>query len=364
MSSVSADNLHKSFGSTVALNPTQFTIEDGEFAVIVGPSGCGKSTLLRLVAGLEVPTSGRVLFDGCDVSTLEPADRSVAMVFQSYALYPHLTVAQNIAFPLRMAKWPRVEIDAKVKAVAELLELKTLLDRHPRALSGGQRQRVSIGRAIVRDPSVLLLDEPLSNLDAELRVKMRYELARLHRQLGTTMIYVTHDQIEAMTLANRIFVMANGGVEQVGAPIDLYDAPVTIRVAQSIGSPAMNFMPVSVIKADNEAVVVALPGGGECHAAVRADGLCKGMQLTLGIRPEHLRADPDGLFGGEVKLFERLGPLSFAHLSNDDDENTRLVAQLPSDRRIVLNEVIRFSALPQHVYLFDADGVACPRVSP
>ena len=363
MSTVAVHRLSKVFESSHALQPTDLSISDGEFVVIVGPSGCGKSTLLRLVAGLETPTGGRVLIGGRDVTDLDPAARQIAMVFQSYALYPHMTVAENIGFPLRMAGLDRRAIDAKVLAVATLLELDGLLDRRPRALSGGQRQRVSIGRAIVREPAVLLLDEPLSNLDAGLRVRMRHELARLHQRLGTTMIYVTHDQIEAMTLANRIVVMAGGRVEQVGAPLDLYREPATIRVAEAIGSPAMNFLPVTIARAGNADTVVTLPDGAECRVAARVPDTSVGSPATLGVRPEHLRPDPDGPFGGQVELFERLGPLSFAHLGKAGAHDS-VVAQLPSDRHVALGETVCFSVAPGDAQLFAEDGAAYPRPTP
>ena len=363
MSSVAVHGLSKDYGASRALQPTDLSISDGEFVVIVGPSGCGKSTLLRLLAGLETPTAGRVIIGGADVTDLEPAARHIAMVFQSYALYPHMTVAENIGFPLRMAKLGKGTIDAKVLEVATLLELDGLLDRRPRALSGGQRQRVSIGRAIVREPAVLLLDEPLSNLDAGLRVRMRHELARLHQRLGTTMIYVTHDQIEAMTLANRIVVMAAGRVEQVGAPLDLYREPATIRVAEAIGSPAMNFLPVTITRAGPVVTVVTLSEGAECRVMVRVPEALVGSPATLGVRPEHLHPDPDGSFGGQVELFERLGPLSFAHLGKAGAQGS-IVAQLPSDRHVVLGETICFSVLPGDAHLFGADGAAYLRPTP
>ena len=362
MSSVAVNGLSKSFGTTTALYPTDLTIEDGEFVVIIGPSGCGKSTLLRLLAGLETPTSGQVLIGGRDVTALEPAARDIAMVFQSYALYPHLTVFENIAFPLRMAKRGKAEIDAKVAEVAALLELDALLDRRPQALSGGQRQRVSIGRAIVREPAVLLLDEPLSNLDAALRVKMRHEFARLHQRLGTTMVYVTHDQIEAMTLANRIVVMSHGQVEQVGAPLDLYRTPATIRVAEAIGSPAMNLLPVQIVHSGLSEAVVELPHGSRCRVAVSVPQAAVGSSATLGVRPEHLRIEPDGIFGGRVELFERLGPLSFAHLGEAGAQGS-IVAQLPQDWPVTLGQAVCFSVAAADAQLFAADGTAFPRVS-
>ena len=363
MSKVAVQGLAKSFGAATVLQPADLAIEDGEFVVIVGPSGCGKSTLLRLLAGLEVPNAGRVLIDGRDVTALEPAARNIAMVFQSYALYPHLTVYENIAFPLRMARRDKAEIATKVAAVADLLELDALLDRRPRALSGGQRQRVSIGRAIVREPAVLLLDEPLSNLDAALRVRMRHKFARLHQRLGTTMIYVTHDQIEAMTLANRIVVMSHGRVEQVGSPLDLYRDPATIRVAEAIGSPAINLLRVRIVRAGEAGAIVALPGGQECRVAIAVPTPAIGTHAMLGIRPEHLHADADGAFGGRVELFERLGPLSFAHLGKAGEDGS-IVAQLPSDRHVTLGEAIGFSVAPGDAHLFAEDGHAYPRLNP
>jgi len=358
VSAIELAGLEKRFGAQAALHPTDLSIGDGEFVVVVGPSGCGKSTLLRLVAGLESPSAGRITIGGRDVTDVDPAQRGIAMVFQSYALYPHLTVAENIAFPLRAARRPRDEVRARVQAAAEMLDLVPLLDRRPAALSGGQRQRVSIGRAIVREPQVLLLDEPLSNLDAALRVRMRHEIARLHQRLGSTMVYVTHDHVEAMTLAERIVVMSAGRVEQVGPPLEVYHRPATLEVARVIGSPAINLLPVRVSKVDEEGALLALPDGRECRAAVRVPSRLAGAAVTLGIRPEHLRAADAGPFGGRVELFERLGPLSFAHL--DDTLPSALVAQLPSDRAVMLGETIRFTVDPADVRLFDPDGRAFP----
>ena len=363
MSSVEIQRITKNYGAATVLAPTDLIVAAGELVVIVGPSGCGKSTLLRIVAGLETPDAGHVLIGGQDVTDREPADRGIAMVFQSYALYPHLTVRQNIAFPLRMAKVDRREIGRRVADVAALLELDALLDRRPRALSGGQRQRVSIGRAIVRDPKVLLLDEPLSNLDAGLRVRMRHEIARLHQRLGATMIYVTHDQVEAMTLANRIVVMAQGRIEQVGAPLDLYARPGTIRVAEAIGSPAINLLPVHIDSVDDDGAAVRLPDGALCRVAARVPAADIGAPATLGIRPEHLRADADGPFCGAVELFERLGPLSFAHLGEAGAIGS-VVAQLPGDQHFTLGATVRFSVDPADAHLFAAGGDAYPRVSP
>ncbi|WP_294336405.1 ABC transporter ATP-binding protein [uncultured Sphingomonas sp.] len=351
MASVTVEGLEKRFGSAFALAPTDISIADGEFVVIVGPSGCGKSTLLRLIAGLENETSGRVIIGGRDVTDAPPAKRSVAMVFQSYALYPHLTVAGNIGYPLRIAGQPKAVIAARVGEIAATLDLTDLLDRRPAELSGGQRQRVSIARAIIREPGVLLLDEPLSNLDAELRVRMRHEFARLHDRLKTTMIYVTHDQLEAMTLANRIVVMNGGHVQQIGAPIDLYDAPANLAVARAIGSPSMNLVPG--VLADDSGTVLLVDGTA---VATTARGE-PGATVTLGIRPEHLVADDDGVFAGTVELFERLGPLSFAHLGARGAVGT-IVAQLPGDRRVTLGETLRFAAPPSRVHVFAADGSA------
>ena len=353
----------KTYGDMPALVPTSLTIENGEFVAIVGPSGCGKSTMLRLIAGLEEPSGGRVLVDGRDVTGAAPADRGLAMVFQSYALYPHLTVAENIAFPLKVARLPKREIAARVAAVAASLELGALLDRKPKALSGGQRQRASIARAIVREPGVLLLDEPLSNLDTALRVRMRHEFARLHQQLGATMIYVTHDQIEAMTLANRIVVMAHGRVEQVGAPMALYHRPESLAVAVAIGSPGMNLVPVTIAGADEDGATVLLPDGATLGVAVTVPAAAIGAAATLGIRPEHLRPDDAGAFAGVIELFERLGPLSFAHLGARGDATT-IVAQLAGDSPVRFGERLRVGVSPADAHLFAADGRAYPRVDP
>ena len=356
MAGVDVIGLGKRFGSTTALEPTDLAIDKGEFVVIVGPSGCGKSTLLRLIAGLEEPSSGQVLIDGRDVTYAPPAERGLAMVFQSYALYPHLTVAENIAFPLKVQRRPKGEVARRVAAVADMLELGDFLARRPAALSGGQRQRVSIARAIVREPSVLLLDEPLSNLDAELRVRMRHEFARLHGRLGSTMIYVTHDQLEAMTLANRIVVMSRGRVEQVGAPLELYAAPRSLAVARAIGSPGMNLLAGKVTDERR----IRLRDGTDVAANVAAS---PGTAVTVGVRPEDLHPEEQGLFGGPVELFERLGPLSFAHLGNDDGTDA-LVAQLPGDRRVTLGETLRFGIDPRRLHLFGPDGNALPAASP
>ncbi|GHC59880.1 ABC transporter ATP-binding protein [Neogemmobacter tilapiae] len=289
MANVILRDIRKSFGAVDVIKGIDLSIEAGEFCVFVGPSGCGKSTLLRMIAGLDTQSSGQIEIGGRDVSGLEPSDRGIAMVFQSYALYPHLTVRENIGFGLALAKRPKAEIAERVGAAAEALQLTHLLDRKPKALSGGQRQRVAIGRAIVRDPKVFLFDEPLSNLDAALRAQMRLELTELHAKLGATMIYVTHDQVEAMTMADKIVVLNGGHIEQVGRPMDLYDRPATPFVAGFIGSPKMNLYT------------------GEVARALGAG--------TYGIRPEHLLVDgTSGRWTARVRHVERLGADAILHL--------------------------------------------------
>src|SRR5512147_1847271 len=288
MAAVALRGVHKSFGSTAVVHGVEFGIEDGEFCVLVGPSGCGKSTLLRMIAGLEEISGGEISIGGRVVNDIAPKERDIAMVFQNYALYPHMTVRDNMAFSLKLANVPKAQMDQRVADAAGILGLHEYLDRYPRQLSGGQRQRVAMGRAIVRRPQVFLFDEPLSNLDAKLRVQMRTEIARLHQRLRTTVIYVTHDQTEAMTLADRIVVMHQGVVQQEGAPLDLYDRPRNRFVAGFLGSPAMNFLPGSVatdgevVRARAAGLVVALPAAGSAHLRERA-----GQDATLGIRPEH-----------------------------------------------------------------------------
>jgi multiple sugar transport system ATP-binding protein len=297
MASVRLEEVRKVYGGaggTVAVEEATFGVGEGEFVVLVGPSGCGKSTLLRMIAGLETVTAGRVFIGDREVSEVPAQDRDIAMVFQSYALYPHMTVAQNLSFGLRLRKTPRAEIERRVRAAAEILGIEELLERRPRQLSGGQRQRVALGRAIVRDPRVFLFDEPLSNLDAKLRVQMRAELAALHRRLGATMIYVTHDQVEAMTLGDRIVVLDRGRIQQIAAPLDLYDRPANRFVAGFMGSPAMNFVDGVlaredglVFRADHDAFTCPLPAHW-----TRALGPRAGHRVTLGVRPEHVLALP------------------------------------------------------------------------
>jgi multiple sugar transport system ATP-binding protein len=356
---LSLQGLGKAFGGRAVLQPCDLEVQSGELVVVMGPSGCGKSTLLRLIAGLETPSSGCVLIGGVDMTDVAPADRGVAMVFQSYALYPHLNVEQNIAFPLRMAKMPRAEIERRVQRAAESLDIVSLLKRRPRELSGGQRQRVSIGRAIVREPRVMLLDEPLSNLDGALRGRMRHAFARLHGELKTTMIYVTHDQQEAMTLAERIVVMDAGRIEQSGSPMALYQRPASVKIATAIGSPAMNLMAVALEQVEPDGAWVRLEDGARVRAAVRAPASAIGAAATLGVRPEHLRLDRRGPFGGRVELFERLGPSSFVHLGEPGRAQT-LIAQLPGDQQVTLGEVLRFRVEAVDAQLFDIEGRAYP----
>ncbi len=316
MAELALHGVSKRFGSVLAVDDVDLEVAHGEFVVLVGPSGCGKSTLLRMISGLESVSAGRIAIGGRDVTDVAPARRGVAMVFQSYALFPHMTAAQNIGFGLRLAKVPKAEIARRVNEVAATLQIEELLGRYPRELSGGQRQRVAIGRSIIRDPQVFLFDEPLSNLDAALRVRMRLEIARLRDRLDATMVYVTHDQTEAMTLADRIVVLDHGRIEQVGAPGALYDAPANRFVAGFIGAPAMNFIPAAIEAGEGgEPQVrfgpVTLPGG-------RLQGVAPGP-VTFGVRPEHLSiatgAEAD--FRGRVEIVEKLGAESLAYLQTE-----------------------------------------------
>ncbi|GAB4382429.1 ABC transporter ATP-binding protein [Albidovulum sp.] len=344
MTGVTLDRVVKRFGQTQVIHGVDLEIADGEFCVFVGPSGCGKSTLLRMIAGLEETTEGRIRIGSRDVTRLDPAERGVAMVFQTYALYPHMTVAENMGFGLRMNGHPRAEIAAKVAEASRILKLDDYLDRKPRALSGGQRQRVAIGRAIVRGPEVFLFDEPLSNLDAELRVEMRVEIARLHKEIGATMIYVTHDQVEAMTLADRIVVLRAGRIEQVGAPLDLYRDPDNRFVAGFIGSPAMNFL-AGTARGDG----VEVPAlGGVVRLPVRLPAA--GTSVLLGLRPEHLEIGT-----GEsltVELTEALGGVSYSYVQSPTGE--RLIVEERGDSRSRPGERIGLTFDPARAMLFDA----------
>jgi multiple sugar transport system ATP-binding protein len=340
--------VRKVFGATEVLSGLDLDIADGEFMVFVGPSGCGKSTLLRLIAGLDTPTAGEIRIAGEPVQSLPPSERGVAMVFQSYALYPHMTVAQNLGFALRMAGRPAAEIATRVGRAAEILQLSALLDRLPKALSGGQRQRVAIGRAIVREPRVFLFDEPLSNLDAALRVQMRLELARLHQTLGTTMVYVTHDQVEAMTLGNRIALFNGGRLEQVGPPLTLYEQPRTRFVAGFLGQPQMNLLPMAQL---DSASRIAFTG--------RADGVAG--DWLLGVRPDHLQLLPEGQgLAARVERMEHVGDAALAWVRLAVGESMLAVRLPPGDGLPVAGTPVSVLPLPGRVHAFGADGVARP----
>jgi len=341
MANITLRNLTKSYGPTEVLHHVEGTFHDGELIVVVGPSGCGKSTLLRMVAGLETVTSGEIAIDGKVINTREPAERDIAMVFQNYALYPHMSVRQNMAYGLKIRGLPKAEIARKVRDAAEILEIGDYLDRKPRQLSGGQRQRVAMGRAIVRDPQVFLFDEPLSNLDAKLRVQMRLEIRKLQRRLGVTSIYVTHDQVEAMTLGDRLMVLNAGHVEQFGTPIELYERPATAFVAGFIGSPAMNFI-------ETEAADGKLRVG---VASVSIESAHRGP-ATLGIRPEHLVAEDDGPFRVRVQMLEQLGANTLVH-GVLDGTDAAFVASLPGVRAASEGDVIAFAPKPGALHLFD-----------
>ena len=343
MAGISLNSLTKSYGQTEVLHHVQAEIEEGEFVVIVGPSGCGKSTLLRMIAGLETITSGEVSIGGKVVNGLEPADRDIAMVFQNYALYPHMTVRQNMAYGLKIRKMPKAEIERKVQEAAEILEIAQYLDRKPRQLSGGQRQRVAMGRAIVRDPQVFLFDEPLSNLDAKLRVQMRLEIRKLQQRLGVTSIFVTHDQVEAMTLGDRLMVLNGGYVEQFGSPIELYERPASVFVAGFIGSPAMNFFDAQA--AGNS---ITLPNGATVTAGQAAQG-----KVICGIRPEHLEPDASGPIEMQVEMLEHLGGVTLLH-GGLAGRSTQMVASLDGISDAKMGDSMRFSVPEGHVHLFDA----------
>ena len=357
MATLDLQNITKSFGTAAVLHGIDLAIRDKEFVVFVGPSGCGKSTLLRIVAGLELATTGRIVIDGSDVSALAPVDRGISMVFQSYALYPHLTVFENIAFPLRVQKMPTPELQARVGKAAEILQLTEKLGLKPGQLSGGQRQRVAIGRSIVRNPRVFLFDEPLSNLDAALRGDMRVELSQLHRDLAATMVYVTHDQIEAMTMAHRIVVLNAGRVEQFGTPMELYHHPATRFVATFIGQPNMNLIPATVLGSDAGGLAVELEGGARLTLPVEPGAARKGDRVEIGIRPENA-ALGEGLLL-KVRVLERLGGVSITYgfLPNGQ----RFCAALPGDAAVAEGQTIGLTVNPADCHVFDARGVVLRR---
>lgn len=353
MSNIRLRNVTKRFGDTVTLHNVNLDIEDGEFAVFVGPSGCGKSTLLRMIAGLEEVSDGEVLIGDEVMNDVAPAHRGVSMVFQSYALYPHMTVAENMGYGLKVNKVPKDEIRRQVEMVAKTLQLVHLLDRKPKQLSGGQRQRVAIGRAIVRNPRVFMFDEPLSNLDAELRVDMRLHIARLHQELKTTMVYVTHDQVEAMTLADKIVVMNYGNVEQMGSPMALYYNPVNKFVAGFIGSPKMNFLPATVSQWQPGELTVTLAQGNSLTLGITTSPLEPGATVTLGIRPEHLATDTtrDTQLEFQCEVVERLGNNTYLFGQSYGHDNIKIL--LPGDVHFRPWQKIPLSFENRHCMVFD-----------
>jgi multiple sugar transport system ATP-binding protein len=359
MAQVVLKDINKLYGPVHAVKDVNLRINDREFVVLVGPSGCGKTTTLRMIAGLEAITSGEISIDGQVVNGLAPMDRDIAMVFQNYALYPHMSVFDNMAFGLKMRKFDRREIATRVKEAADVLGIADLLKRKPRQLSGGQRQRVALGRAIVRHPRVFLFDEPLSNLDAKLRVQMRVELRKLHQRLGTTAVYVTHDQVEAMTLGDRVVVMKDGFVQQIGEPLELYNRPVNKFVAGFIGSPAMNFASVTMVNgngrltAKNGGLELEVPPSDVDRLRARA-----GHQLTLGIRPEDLRiansADPVGLtFASKVEVIEQLGSEVLLDLRVGNDT---MVAAIDPVVGVKTQDTLRLAVNPARLHFFDAES--------
>ena len=351
MATLDLSTITKSFGSAQVLHGIDLAIRDKEFVVFVGPSGCGKSTLLRIIAGLEAATAGRILIDGIDVSQAAPVDRGIAMVFQSYALYPHLSVFENIAFPLRVARLPEAEVKQKVARAADILQLTEKLPLKPGQLSGGQRQRVAIGRSIVRNPKVFLFDEPLSNLDAALRGEMRVELSALQRDLDATMVYVTHDQIEAMTMAHRIVVLNKGRIEQFGTPMELYHHPATRFVATFIGQPNMNLLPASVVGTEADGVTVEFHGGTRMTLPVNSTART-GDRVEVGVRPESLHLGTGVAM--RLRVLERLGGTAIAYGQMAD--GLKICAALPGDTAVHEGEDVGLTFAPADAHVFDADG--------
>ena len=355
MAGVRLEKAVKEYGASRVIHDVDLQIDDGEFAVFVGPSGCGKSTLLRMVAGLEDITDGKLFIGDQEMNAVPPAKRGIAMVFQSYALYPHLTTFENMAFGLRLAKRPKAEIEERVMRAAGILQIEELLQRKPKDMSGGQRQRVAIGRAIVRNPEVFLFDEPLSNLDAKLRVQMRQELAELHSQLKTTMIYVTHDQVEAMTMADKIVVLRAGHVEQVGAPLDLYHRPANKFVAGFIGSPAMNFVSGVVAEGGDKQAKVKLESASDDIIVPLARPIQSGEKISLGLRPEHTALVDNSQLKGTVTVVERLGSVSFAYVKVGDSTFT---VQAEGSEVITPGAQVGIDLPANRLHMFGADDVS------
>ncbi len=364
MAQVTLSEVRKSYGAVELFRGVDLEIDKGEFVVFVGPSGSGKSTLLRMVAGLEPVTDGSICIDGQDVTHAEPSERGIAMVFQNYALYPHMNVLGNIAFNLRLSRVPKSEVHDRVIEAARILRLEDLLDRSPAQLSGGQRQRVAIGRAIVRNPKVFLFDEPLSNLDAALRVQMRLEIENLHRKLGATMIYVTHDQTEAMTLADRIVALDYGEIQQIGTPDDLYNAPDNKFVAGFIGSPKINFVPATVTSAAGSSANVAVDGVSGISLEIRASGLQPDDKITLGVRPEEFHfiseadAPPNALvLRGQVEMADRLGNVTYAYVNAGLAED--VTVQTFQHRKIASEENVTLAVPADRIDVFNPTGARC-----
>ncbi|HEY4202211.1 MAG TPA: sn-glycerol-3-phosphate ABC transporter ATP-binding protein UgpC [Devosiaceae bacterium] len=355
MADIRLKNVSKHFGPVRVIEDVSLSIESGEFMVFLGPSGCGKSTLLRMIAGLEAVNSGEIWIGDRRVDQLPPNQREVAMVFQNYALYPHMTVRDNMAFGLQNIHTPKDEIARRIDSASKTLEIDHLLDRKPSQLSGGQRQRVAIGRAIVRDPKAFLLDEPLSNLDAGLRVRTRVELAQLHQRMQATMIFVTHDQIEAMTLASRIVVMNNRKIEQIGTPMEIYSRPASRFVANFVGSPAMNFLPVAGITDQNGKALVTLRDNSSIQTEIPTATLPAGSELTLGIRAEAVRVASEGTVSGQSDVIERLGDRTLAYVRLKD--NSTIVAEDAGGSGLAVGQPITLNLDGRAAHLFDAQNV-------
>ncbi|MHA6691368.1 ABC transporter ATP-binding protein [Devosia sp. A449] len=353
MAGLQLNNVRKNYGNVEIIKGIDLAVEHGEFVVFVGPSGCGKSTLLRMIAGLEEITSGDVFIGERRCNDVAPRDRGVAMVFQSYALYPHMTVEENVGFGLRLAGIPKPERARRVREVARILQMEELLQRKPSQLSGGQRQRVAIGRAIIRQPEVFLFDEPLSNLDAALRVDMRMELSKLHVELGATMIYVTHDQVEAMTMADKIVVLNFGEVQQVGTPMELYNHPANLFVAGFIGAPKMNLMKVTVDAVTASSVTVSSPALRQTVLPIATSGLAAGAVLTFGIRPHLLVPQADGPISGQVRLIERLGDTTIVEVQSDGGT---VFAAIDGDTEVRLEQTLILGFDAARAHLFGQDG--------
>jgi len=365
MANVSIKDLKKSYdGKQNVLAGLNLDIRDGEFCVLVGPSGCGKSTLLRMLCGLEDISGGELAIGGDVVNHLPPAKRGIAMVFQSYALYPHMNVYKNMAFGLKIAGSNKADIDERIRHAAGILKIDHLLDRLPRELSGGQRQRVAIGRAIVRKPRLFLFDEPLSNLDAALRVQTRLEIAKLHKQLAATIVYVTHDQVEAMTLGDKIVVMHDGHIQQAGTPLELYQHPQNLFVAGFIGSPKMNFLPGLVTAVAEDGLEVAVTGGRKVRVDVEPGNAKVGDKVTLGLRAEHIHENTGGSeqFSGQVNLVEHLGEANFIYVTLSGGQD--IVVRGDGNRNVDIGEEIVLSANSNAFHVFDADGNALRRLKP